>query len=131
MILIADLLDIARAKLEDAQVLLRNRRRDGAAYVCGYAVELALKARICRTLNWSGFPETRGEFENFASFKTHKLDVLLRLTGHEDRIKTQHLAQWSQIVDWSPEWRYDPVGQVSRADAILMFTAARRLLEVI
>lgn len=45
----ADLKATARARLRDAQVLLRGKRLDGAVYLCGYAVEIALKARICRT----------------------------------------------------------------------------------
>src|SRR5438093_6274932 len=79
---------IARARLKDAQTLLKAKRYDGVAYLCGYAVELAIKARICRTLKWQGFPETRKEFEQFASFRTHNLDTLLSLTGQEDKIKT-------------------------------------------
>ncbi|HEX8407274.1 MAG TPA: HEPN domain-containing protein, partial [Thermoanaerobaculia bacterium] len=72
MILVADLRAIAHARLKDAEVLMGANRTDGAGYVCGYAVELALKARICETLNWAGFPENRHEFHNFASFRTHK-----------------------------------------------------------
>ncbi|MBV9327461.1 MAG: HEPN domain-containing protein [Chloroflexi bacterium] len=35
---------IARAKLADAQVLLRARRYDAAYYLAGYVVECGLKA---------------------------------------------------------------------------------------
>jgi len=42
--------EIARARLEDAEVLFSARRYDGAVYLCGYAVELGLKSRICNTL---------------------------------------------------------------------------------
>ncbi len=41
---------IARARLKDAEVLAASRRYEGAIYLCGYAVELGLKARICKTL---------------------------------------------------------------------------------
>jgi hypothetical protein len=77
VISVADLDAIVQARLEDAKVLLSNGRIDGANYVCGFAVEVALKARICRTLNWPAFPEKRHEFENLSSRKTHRLDVLL------------------------------------------------------
>lgn len=50
MIARSDLTSTARAHLADARLLARNGRYDGAVYVCGYAVEIALKARICRTL---------------------------------------------------------------------------------
>ena len=49
MILVAELDSIARARIEDAKALLTAGRFDGATYLCGYAVELALKSRICRT----------------------------------------------------------------------------------
>ena len=51
-----DIKAIAKARLKDAQVLLRGNRFDGAIYLCGYAIELALKARICQTLKWGGYP---------------------------------------------------------------------------
>ncbi len=57
-----ELRQIARARLADAAALHDKRRYDGAIYICGYAVEVALKARICQTLSWNGFPETRSEF---------------------------------------------------------------------
>jgi hypothetical protein len=128
MISIADLRAIAEARLEDARVLAANRRTDGAAYLCGYAVELALKARICSTLNWSGFPETRGEFENFSNFKTHKLDVLLALSGHEQRIKAGHFDDWSAIAKWDPEVRYRVVGQTTAEQVALIIEAVENLL---
>jgi len=84
MIATRDLRTIVRARLRDAQVLLRAKRFDGAWYLCGYAVELALKARICRTLKWPGFPESAQDFKGLQSVKTHDLDILLRFSGVED-----------------------------------------------
>jgi HEPN domain-containing protein len=76
-----DLRAIARARLEDARVLLQAKRYDGALYLCGYAIELALKARICRTLRWLGFPDSDKDFKGLSSLKTHDLEVLLRFLG--------------------------------------------------
>ncbi|RCR70169.1 HEPN domain-containing protein [Larkinella punicea] len=50
MLLKADLKRIAQARLHDAKVLLDAGRYDGATYLCGYAIELGLKLRICKTL---------------------------------------------------------------------------------
>jgi HEPN domain-containing protein len=122
---------IARARLQDAQVLLRSRRFDGAFYLCGYAVELALKARICRTLKWSGFPETAQDFKGLQSFKTHDLEMLLRFSGAEARVKARHLAEWSVVLDWNPEKRYQAIGQSTAQQAADMVTCVRRLLEVL
>jgi hypothetical protein len=57
-----ELRTLARARLKDAQTLLTTKRYDAATYVCGYAVEMALKARICQTLGWTDFPQTNKEF---------------------------------------------------------------------
>jgi HEPN domain-containing protein len=86
MISTKDLRTIARARLRAAQVLLLAKRYDGASYLCGYAVELALKARICRTLKWPGFPESAKDFKGFQLLRTHDLEVLLRFSGAEGRV---------------------------------------------
>lgn len=112
-------------------MLLGANRADGAGYVCGYAVELALKARICETLNWPGFPENRREFENFASFRTHKLDVLLTLSGQERRIKSDYFSEWSAVVSWDPETRYRLVGGADALQVVLMWYSAETLLRVL
>lgn len=123
-----DLRTIARARLADAEALFRARRYDAAAYMCGYVVELALKARICRTLRWPTFPETRGEFEGLASLRTHDLDVLLRLSGQEAMIRRSSIREWNVVNTWRPERRYLPVGTTSRAEARAMLDAAHVLL---
>jgi HEPN domain-containing protein len=50
MVSISELRKIARGRLKDAEVLLTAKRYDGAIYLCGYAIETALKARICHVL---------------------------------------------------------------------------------
>ncbi|MGE3535969.1 MAG: HEPN domain-containing protein [Candidatus Tectimicrobiota bacterium] len=131
MITRADLRKIARARLKDAEVLCHARRYDGAVYLCGYAVEIALKARICRTLSWPGYPSTKGEFQNYQTFRTHNLDVLLRLSGVEEKVKTTLLAEWSAVVSWDPEARYKLIGSATKQDAELMITAAKILSGVL
>ena len=128
MISIEALRAIGEAKLEDARVLLENDRIDGAAYLCGYAIELALKAQICRTLGWKGYPQTAKEFEGYQSFKTHRLDVLLHLSGQEQRIKAERLKEWSAIEKWNPEARYKEVGQVNREEVESMLSSVILLL---
>lgn len=122
---------ISRARLRDATVLLKAKRYDGAVYLCGYAVELALKARICRTLRWKGFPETQSEFKGYASVKTHDLEILLMFSGIEPRIKRNYLPHWSVLLDWDPEKRYQETGQVTAQEANDMISSASKLLEVI
>jgi len=126
-----ELRKIARERLKDAEVLLKAGRYDGAIYLGGYVVEIALKSRICKILKWKGFPQTRSEFQNFQSFRTHDLDVLLSLSGAEDKIKTKYLAEWSAVATWDPEARYNPIGSASKTDAELLIEAARKLLGVL
>jgi HEPN domain-containing protein len=126
-----ELRSIARARLKDARALFRARRYDGAVYLCGYAVECAMKARICNSLHWAGFPSAAKEFSGLASFKTHDLETLLLLSGREPTIRARHLAVWSEVSRWAPEVRYNPVGQVGRKKAMEMIQAIESLLAVL
>ncbi len=117
--------------MKDAKVLFGSRRYDGAVYLCGYAVETALKARISKTLGWAGYPATRKEFENLQTFKTHSLEVLLTLSGKERRIKIHFFSEWSAVAAWDPEARYKPIGTVKAADAKLMIESARILVRAL
>jgi HEPN domain-containing protein len=131
MLTISELRSISRARLKDADVLLSNGRYDGAAYLCGYAAEIALKARIVRTLKWSGFPSDGGEFKDFQSFKTHNLHVLVQLSGWEAKIKLKFPGEWSVITQWNPQWRYDPPGNVTQVYATRMVESARKIVEAL
>ena len=131
MLPVSELDRIAEARLEDAKVLLAAGRYDGSTYLCGYAVEVALKARICRTLNWSEFPSTGGEFQPYKTFQTHELEVLLRLSGQESRVKQEHFVLWNAVIVWRVESRYSIIGKVQRADAEQMLQAAEQLLKVL
>jgi len=126
-----DLRSVARGRLRDALVLLRARRFDAAFYLSGYAIELALKARICRTLGWPGFPESSQDFKGLQSVKTHDLEVLLRFSGVEARVRAKHLADWSVVLEWNPERRYQAIGQSTGQQAADMVNCVKRLLEVL
>lgn len=131
MIATKDLRRIARARLRDANVLLQGKRFDGAFYLCGYSVELALKARICQTLKWSAFPATNNEFKGLLSLKTHDLEILLKLSGVEARVKSQQFADWSVVLKWNPEKRYQQIGASTPQQAADMVTSARSLLDTL
>jgi len=136
MILVADLHGTAREYLRAAKLLRARRSYDAAVYLCGYAVEIALKARICRTLGWmTGFPETNAEFRSKANLKTHDLEALLEYTGIQDRVRSASpkgfLADWSVVNKWNPEDRYNPRGTKSLSDANSMITSTQNLLRVL
>ncbi|MGW9686614.1 HEPN domain-containing protein [Flagellimonas sp. 2504JD1-5] len=121
----------ARAKLKDAEVLLANRRYDGAVYLGGYVMELILKARTCRALKWDEFPETSGEFQNYRSFRTHNLDVLLSLSGLESTIKLNHFLDWNNVNQWNPEMRYGVIGNTTATQAREMINSVKNLMAII
>jgi HEPN domain-containing protein len=126
-----ELQKISRARLRDSEILLNSGRYDGAIYLCGYALEIKLKLRICKTLGWPGYPSTNKEFENLQSFKTHKLDILLRLSGIEKKIKENYLGLWSIAAEWDPEARYRPIGSATKDDAQSNIEAIKFLTRII
>lgn len=93
------------------------KRYEGAMYICGYAVEIALKARICKTLRWAEFPSGTKEFnqnQKYQFLKSHALGLLLSYSGQEERVKTKFSAEWSAVAAWSPESRYTPATRITR-----------------
>ena len=131
MILRADLRAIARARLKASEVLLTSRRYDGAIYLCGYAVEISLKARLCQSLNWPGWPETAQDFKQYPSLKIHDLDSLVMLSGVGARIKASHLLDWPTVREWRPDLRYRRIGTATRQNAEDMIAAARRIMRAL
>jgi HEPN domain-containing protein len=131
MVSISELRKIAKGRLKDAEVLATAKRYDGAIYLCGYAIETALKARICRVLKWPGYPSTRKEFEGYQSFRTHDLDILLHLSGAEGVVKTKLFAEWSIVATWDANVRYRPIGSASSQDAADMIKSTKAILGVL
>ncbi len=129
MISVKELQNLCRDRIREAEALTKAKLYDGAYYLCGYAIEVGLKKRISRTLRWKdGYPKTDGEFKNLTSFKTHDLDVLLHLSGIEDKIKRKCFSEWSIVTAWKPEIRY--VSRTKTAEmAKGMLAAVQKLLK--
>lgn len=128
MISTAELATTARARLIDAEVLSAAGRYDSAIYLCGYAVELQLKAAICRTIGWADFPSSSREFEKLRSFKTHDLTALLHLTNREQEVINRYWNEWEEVETWNPELRYNPPGTVDESKAHRMLAAATTIV---
>ena len=136
MITVVTLRGTAREYLRAAKLLRTRRSYDASVYLCGYAVEIALKARICRTLNWTtGFPETNAEFQFKGNLKTHNLEALLEYTGIQSRFRSPGpqglLTDWSVVSKWNPEERYNPRGTKSLADVSSMIAATQIMLRTL
>jgi hypothetical protein len=127
-----ELKKLAKSRLQESEILFSNRKYDAAVYLCGYAVELALKARICKTLKWSQFPSA--SIKNPQTFKTHHLETLLGLSGIESKVKLVYHASFpmvTQTIKWDPEIRYDKIGSQTRIDAENMLNSVKTLLKIL
>lgn len=127
-----ELKKIAKSRLQESEILFSNRKYDAAVYLCGYAIELALKARICKTLKWTEFPNA--SVKNPQTFKTHHLITLLALSGIGDKVKSTCLAEWTVVtqgINWDPELRYQKIGSYTRIDAANMLSAVKTLLKIL
>lgn len=127
------LYDLAKSRYDESKILLTNHRPDGAVYLCGYALELILKQRIVKTLDWDGYPETKKEFEYYKSFKVHDLDVLLRLCGLEKKIQADNtiFALWQIAKGWNSEIRYREIGKVPESEASGIIEATRKIINFV
>jgi hypothetical protein len=112
-----DLQELSRLRLREADALYKERLYDGCVYLAGYAVELALKARICRVLRVNEYPS--GDLGK--AFKVHSLEQLKVLAGLSRDIdvrKNKELFDnWSKAVAWNPEQRYEAPGKYNGGTA--------------
>jgi len=121
-----DLQQLARLRLSEAEALYEAGFYDGCSYLCGYAVELALKACICKTLSLSEYPEK----ELGKAFLTHDFDALQLLSGLRSQIAAERNASiqfnsnWSLCTTWKPEQRYVISGKTQQ-DALDLLDALR------
>ncbi len=112
--------------LQDAEVLLKSRRFDGAAYLSGYVVECALKALIQvesgRRVRRSHKPtEVRRSHE--LTGLLDELDVLaVQATTRTGRlyVRVAAVLRTADVLRWQPPMRYrGPEVTSSEADAWL------------
>jgi hypothetical protein len=113
---LADLRAATAERLADADCLLKGGRFASAIALGLYALEIALKARICERLDLDGLPKP---------FEIHELDELLVLTGLEKRMAdpsaVQVKANWDDVITWQPqhvnELRYLPGHTITQQQA--------------
>jgi hypothetical protein len=119
----ADFQELAVERLEEAKALLDLGKWAGAYYLAGYAVELALKACIIKTLMATdAFPDK--EFsKNCYTHAIEKLVGLAKLDGAR-KVATDAdpdlLDNWPTARDWSEEKRYH---RIAKAEAEALYTA--------
>lgn len=111
---------IALSRYQEARVLFENNHYDGAVYLAGYALESALKARICKILD-ADYPKSH------TSFLTHKPETLLDLSGLRKQFDvarnndTRLASNWALLTGndgWNEQLRYKPIGTRSHDSAL-------------
>lgn len=116
---------LATERLREAEALFDAGHYDGCAYLCGYVVELALKACVCATLGVTEYADG-GSKKLKDALRTHDFDDLKLLAGMEQAFTADPklLANWSVASKWRPERRYERVGSYDQA-------AAREILDAV
>lgn len=147
MIGLRNLSHLNTQRQKDARILFKGNRYAATVYLMGYALEYALKKRICLHLGFNnGFPEFNEEFVNYRSqiatfnatnsgvqliqlrqIKNHKLDELLLFSGIQDTINEGLHKNWQEVKDWNPENRYK-IQRYSKAKCRRFIKSARAIL---
>lgn len=95
-------------RISEAKALRDSSCFAGAYYLCGYAIECALKACVSKQVRENDFPDK--ELANKAH--THNLERLLSISGLEpDYVRDiknneQLKVNWAIIKDWNEASRY-------------------------
>lgn len=101
------LIELARERVREAELLLGKDHYAGAAYIVGYAVELLLKALISRQRFASRWP-VEAVADNL---KVHDLEALAKIN------KTLGI-NWQTARSWHPYLRYVRLSKVEARDMV-------------
>lgn len=95
---------LSLVRQQEAKLLLDAGAYAGAYYLCGYAVECALKACIVRALPPRSMPDRK----IVQTFYTHDLEQLLTLAELRLALLADatRRASWTAVKDWSEQVRY-------------------------
>ena len=104
-----DLQKMAEERVADASALLNAERYQAAYYLCGYAIECALKACIARKTREFDFPDRKVANDSYV----HDLGKLLNVAGlaqmrlDDVRNNDSFARSWNIVQNWSETSRYD------------------------
>ncbi len=105
----------AQAKLDDARLLLDNKRYSNAYYLAGYAVELGLKACIAAQISAETIPDKAF----IKGILNHQFGGLVGLAGLagllnvQKDVDPQFAANWALVSEWEPDSRYESIDPTS------------------
>ena len=114
------LCELATERLREARALQAASLHDGALYLAGYVLELALKACVCKRLGSSVYPPLLlGDGKLREGFFTHSLTDLIIVAGlttafsaRIDEVDGLFGANYNMVIvgGWSEKLRYRPLG---------------------
>ena len=116
-----DFQELAELHLQHAEALLDAKLYSGAYYICGYAVECALKACIARQTNQFDFPDKKAVDAAW----THELGRLLKVAGLEPAFEAEGKQDrlfdlnWQLVTQWNERSRYERRSQNQAEDLFL------------
>lgn len=120
----------ARQYLQDAQILINERRYEGAAYLLGYVIELSLKKAICKSLDWQEYPPGN-KWDTYKTFKSHNLDILLSLSGKEKKIRKNLFTEWTSVSQWNPETLRYTHQKIPKNDMTIMYRSVKNIIKAL
>lgn len=115
-----ELVQTADERLQDAEHLFLTGRHEWAFYSAGYAVELLLKARIAKVVDFPDLFNPHFSDKEFAkTYKVHNFVKLAKFGGLFNIIEAtqkRDLAfekSWRDVILWNEQARYNIAGTIS------------------
>lgn len=112
---------LSELRLKESKILFENQAYQGSFYLCGYAIECALKACIAKSFRENEFPNKKLVNDSYV----HDLNQLLKLSNLSMQFQLDVKSDpkldihWAVVKDWSEKFRYDSsVERVSAEDLI-------------
>jgi len=123
-----ELKKLSLSRLKSAKILMDADDFDGAIYLMLHSLEIALKAVICKHLQFKQYPD-KGDLDQIKRvFHTHDREVLLRLSGLKPFFSPVHRSKlryrnWNKVITWDFSMRYSPSGTAKKKDAERVYDA--------
>jgi hypothetical protein len=106
-----EIMRLSKERLSEAKILFDNGKFDGAYYLSGYSIELALKAKICE----------RFCIPNLFTSDEKKLQAIVGINEVRKAVRTANnksLSLGNSIFfqNWSEDIRYKPCGSIGKPE---------------
>jgi hypothetical protein len=122
---------LAKLRADEATILAKNGKQQGAYYLAGLAIECALKACIAKKTKRHQFPFGR-DYVN--EVYQHNLEGLLKVAELERKLDDEMRAnpgfakKWNVVKEWDVQRRYDVTG-LKGSDMVTAVTAHDGVLQ--